>query len=118
MTNTPSTPNTTSVHTHSPAPWRTGTHPDTIACTALLYPDEIAYLHWVGAQAAASNANIIDLGAFVGGSSLSLAQGSETTTQSPPHIHAYDVFQVTQSQHTHHLVPGAVGDSYLELYKS
>lgn len=108
----------TAAPTRYPAPWRSGDHPDTIACSALLYPDEIAYLHWAGSQAAISDGAIIDLGAFLGGSSLTLAIGSACTDNKPPHIHAYDPFRVSPTQCGAGQVPGRAGDSYLGIYKS
>lgn len=102
---------------HHAAPWRSSAYPTTVACHALLYPDEIAYLHWAGQRAAEMGANIVDLGAFLGGSSLALAQGSRSATN-PPRIHAYDPFRVTETQVTKQTVPGGVGDSYLDQYRA
>ena len=98
-------------------PWRSGEFPQTVPCRALLYPDEIAYLHWVGTQAATQGGSIIDLGAFLGGSSLALAQGSANNKGTAPSIHAYDLFRVTVSQNAVQNVPGRVGDSFLGQYK-
>lgn len=98
------------------AVWRNGYYPHSIPCEALLYPDEIAYLHWVGSQKCTRDRTIIDLGAFLGGSSYALASGSSIHGEHSPQIHAYDAFQVTKSQTVTKLVPGQVGDSYLEQY--
>jgi|GEM_PF-5623217 len=109
------------------APWRSPRYPTTLGCSALLYPDEIAYLHWVGEQAAGRGDGkagaMIDLGSFLGGSSLALAQGSRLSgavglPEHLPTIHAYDLFRVTQTQHDQGTVPGRVGDSYLDQYKA
>ncbi len=107
---------TTTTESATAAPWRTGVFPTELDCPALLYPDEVAYLHWVGAADVAARGRLIDLGAWVGGSSLALARGSARHTPPPP-IDAYDVFEVTEAQCNARQVPGPVGSSYLDQYK-
>lgn len=63
------------------------------AAPSMLSYDERALLRWAARTTAAPDAAIVDAGAFLGGSALSLAEGLEARGDSTTRIHSYDVFR-------------------------
>lgn len=102
--------------THT-APWRDGSFPDRVPCHALMYPDEVAYLSWVGGQPRTRDGLIIDLGAYLGGSSYALARGSAVHGERAPHIIAYDSFRISKPRSIDRGEPLEHNESYADLYR-
>lgn len=96
--------------------WRDGSFSKTVDCHALLYPDEISYLQWLGFHAD-PNQCIVDLGAFLGGSSLAFATGQEQNSGSGSRLIAYDSFVLDQLMALERVVPGIQGDSFIDVYR-
>lgn len=100
------------------APWRDGTHPTTVPCHALLQPDEIAYASWLAASPRVAGSTIIDLGAYLGGSSHALARGSAVHGAAAPRLIAYDTFRVWKPGSRPDAGESAFGESYADLYRA
>lgn len=91
----------------APAPWPVPT---------MLNEEEQRILYWLGAQA---RGDIVDLGAFLGGSTLMLARGAQENPRRPT-VHSYDMFICPKDPYSQGLIGHGrrPGDSVRDLYEA
>ncbi|WP_157961427.1 hypothetical protein [Microvirga flavescens] len=80
-------------------------------------------LHWFASRAYTGRGDIADLGCFLGGSTVSLAQGLADNPRGPfgrRIIHSFDMFVCPQDPYTEDLIGDTKrpGDSVLDLYEA
>jgi hypothetical protein len=65
--------------------------------------------HWYSGEGA-----IVDLGSFLGSSTVAFAAGLAERDEPIGHVHAYDLFEVSRDEETQRLLDKREGDSFLE----
>lgn len=83
---------------------------------SLLTVAERKLLYWLGWRWYAGEGALIDLGSFLGSSTVALAAGLERGEKAGT-IHAYDLFEVSRDKETQRFLGKEEGDSFLEDFK-
>ena len=85
---------------------------------SLLTMRERQMLFWLASEWYTGQGAIVDLGSFLGSSTVAFADGLRMRDTTIGHIHAYDLFRVSRDQETQRFLNKREGDSFLENYQS
>jgi len=85
---------------------------------SLLTMQERQMLFYLANEWYSGEGAIVDLGSFLGSSTVAFADGLKSRDGTFGHIDAYDLFQVSRDQETQRFLNKKEGDSFLEIYQS
>jgi hypothetical protein len=102
----------------SSLPWRQLPWTDLYqrAKRSLLSGHERQMCYWLAREWYSGQGAIVDLGSFLGSSTVSFAAGLADRDEPNGHVHAYDLFQVSRDEETQRLLNKQEGDSFLEEF--
>ncbi len=103
-------------------PWRTLSAGDlgkARLVPSMLSDEELKFYHWIAQQTAASPGAIVDLGAFIGGSTAHLAEGARAAGATDKQVFAFDRFAASEKVKEKQLYPKGIapfeGQDFLAL---
>ncbi|HZW08528.1 MAG TPA: hypothetical protein VFF69_01370 [Phycisphaerales bacterium] len=99
-------------------PWRARPFPGDLAAPTMLTREEVDYLHWLGAEWCAGVGRVCDLGCFLGGSTIPLAQGLASNPRSRAGLLAYDSFVMHPGSARTFPVGVGAGESFRPVFDS
>jgi hypothetical protein len=85
---------------------------------SLLSGYERQMCHWLAKEWYSGAGAIVDLGSFLGSSTVAFAAGLAEREDSAGHVHAYDLFRVSRDPETQKFLNKQEGDSFLENYQA
>ncbi|MEX0331249.1 MAG: class I SAM-dependent methyltransferase [Puniceicoccaceae bacterium] len=101
-------------------PWRNLPFTDIYkrAKRSLLTGQERQMCYWLSREWYSGEGAIVDLGSFLGSSTVAFAAGLAEREDGLGHVHAYDLFEVSRDQETQRFLNKKEGDSFLEDFQS
>ena len=101
-------------------PWRSLPFLDVFkrAGRSLLSGYERQMCYWLAKEWYRGEGAIVDLGSFLGSSTVAFAAGLEAREVPAGHIYAYDLFRVSRDPETQKFLNKQEGDSFLEDYEA
>ena len=85
---------------------------------SLLNGHERQMCYWLAKEWYRGEGAIVDLGSFLGSSTLAFAAGLAARGEGAGHIHAYDLFRVSRDPETQKFLNKGEGESFLEDYEA
>lgn len=87
----------------------------------MLSDEELRFYHWIARQTVDTPGAVVDLGAFIGGSTAHLAQGTRLGGANEKKFFAFDHFAATEKVKEKQLYPQGIerfdGDDFLDISK-
>lgn len=100
-------------------PWRALPFTDIFkrAKRSLLTGQERQMCYWLAKEWYSGQGAVVDLGSFLGSSTVALAAGLADRADGLGHVHAYDLFKVSRDEETQRILGKKEGDSFLEDFR-
>ena len=83
---------------------------------SLLNGHERQMCYWLAREVYSGEGAIVDLGSFLGSSTVAFAAGLKDRKDKAGHVHAYDLFKVSRDQETQKFLNKAEGESFLDEF--
>ncbi|MDX2016864.1 MAG: hypothetical protein SFY95_04390 [Planctomycetota bacterium] len=100
---------------HTPV-WERAKFPGRFPIETMLSEHEVHYLHWVGAQAYRGAGRVVDLGPWLGGSTVALGTGLTSNPRWTGKLLSYDMFVMDEGSARAAKSPRVAGESFLVEY--
>ncbi len=101
-----------------PTPWDADPLRGDLGAETMLSHSEVNYLHWLGKSVYSGAGRVVELGSFLGGSTLALCKGLAQNPAWTAPLLAYDRFIMFNDQENRYAHIAAPGESFLPVFQN